>query len=1171
MDCSGKMKRRLNWLKAAMLYLCMIFLVLLPTGVYADAVLAGSGTLEDPFLLKDAEDLLLLAERVNNDGMTFEGQYIALANDIDLTGIEFVPIGVYGGGHYFEGTLDGNGFAIRNITIDIPGENNGLFGALGGTVVNLEVEGGSIKGSCCGVISSHAANFDALILNCLVRNVAVKGYRAGGIVDNFDGSVVNCVSDGCELTSNEVGCISSYNIGGNSYGNYYTLVGMTAGAKEIEIPGCELISEEKVDVQQLAETLNTNYRRHTIYDENKPYGICNEWEAADDGTLDISDRKQSDVFLADVSKLAGSGTAQDPYQINTVEDLVIFRDAVNSGKDFYRQYVRQTADLDLSGELWMPIGMCWHEKYFYGIYDGAGHTVANIQTPPIGQNGFFGNLGGTVVNFGIESGIIEGVCCGAITSHGCSDEARIINCYNKASVSGYRAGGIADNFSGQIIGCWSDCEIAGVETGGIASFSAEKISYCKSSFSTITPKDTFTGDVEHCEAGLDFSVEALRGIAEQLYDDIEEVWRSSGISLDVYPMVVKDESLGFSSNVYSPNFGTWVQKNLSLAIALLVLIVLYLCMVFKLGPKCIYRDKDRWLKRFGMILAPVLLFFYMFFIHSPSEFFLVNNSEFGFVFGDFAWRYIIFAVAASLVISGLLSLIRGKALDSIACGVLGLDLAMYIQVNFLNSSLGLLDGTEKAMETMPIFINLLSWFVIIQLPFVMFCILKKYRRQIVMGMCALLCFMQLTSLSVTLLSSHESAFERNNSQYFMNSRDQFTVSANKNIIVLVLDTYNNTYASEFMAANPDVAQCLKDFTYYSNADCHYEGSVYSINYLASGTEWDLSVTIDEWCQTAWDNERNNAFYSRLKEQGYVANFYTDQILLLPDDAIQDAMGKIDNLVEAECDYEVNDKVMLDLFLNASMYRHAPLLFKSELAFMAEDYSEAYRIFKRMDGTWLDDTVELDMKTENADFYQKLLSEGLKTDDSNNYYILQHLEGIHPPYKLSAECTVVEEATLQETERGCWRYVEEYLNQLKELGVYDEATIIITADHGTHADLYNSQPMFFIKTPNETHDMYEVTSAPISFTDMMPTVMQMAGGEYSDLGSTIFEFSDGEQRERTFFIRRTDMELPEAPKWNSPAMSYYNCLYKFVYVGDLEDLRAIGINTPTEKVPIVEGL
>jgi len=1133
---------------------------------FADSVSAagkfeGSGEADDPFLINTKEDLLLLADNVNNEGLTYEGCYFEITNDIDLQGVDFTPIGIYGSGDYFYGILDGNGYTIKNLTINIPSDNNGLFGMLGGTVVNLKIDGGSITGACCGIIASHATDSSALIVNCKTSNITVNATRAGGIADNFIGSIKNCVSENCELNGTKnVGGIVSHASDGSFFSNYYSFSTKTAGA-EIVASDCEVISE--LDTQSVADTLNKNYRIATIYPADD-FGICNLWTVDSSDNLDISTTKQRDEFTAKLSELSGDGSSSKPYIISNVEELVIFRDAVNSGIDFYGQYVRQTEDIDLSGEVWTPISKYSGGKYFYGTYDGAGHVITELNTVSDGSNGFFGKLGGTVLNLGIESGTIQGSCCGGITSHSVGSSAMIVNCFNKATVNGTtRAGGIADNFSGSIIGCWSDCELNSKTIGGISSYSAATISYCWTSAKVVVPEDTMTGEVVESYSGVSFSGDNLQSIAENLSKTMSEVKTTSGVSEKLYTFKVGENGLAFSGKTYRVGVGTWI-KNHHLRFAfLLALLIVYACLVLKIGPKKFYEDDRKWWKRFVLVLAPVFLLFYMFFVHSPIEFFLVNNSEFDFVLGDFVWKYIGITIIGTLVISGLLSFIKGKACDTVACAVLGFDLCLYIQLNFMNGSLGLLDGTTKAQDITGNYVNAVLWVIIFLVPFVMLFVLKEYRRKIIIFLCAALCVMQITSITVLTLESPSSAFKRETSEYYLTSNDQFTVSANENIIILVIDTYCNTYINEFFETYPETKSIVKDFTYYNNTDCHYEGSVFSINYIASGTEWNMSVPIDEWCSTAWDNDRNNNFYSRLAEKDYIFNIYTNEIKKLSVEAKADSMGKIHNMVEIESDYIINDKIMLDLFVNASLYRFAPRILKSNLEFTAGDYDGAYKVINKSNSNI---NTQMSGYADNEEFYKDLLSKGLSTDDEHNYYILQHLKGVHGPYQTNEQCETVEEATLLETERGCWLYIEEYINQLKELGVYDDATIIITADHGEHHGYYNAQPIFFIKTPGETHDQYVETNAPISFMDIMPTIAYLIGEEYSDLGTTIFEHVEDEQRERTLYVRKYDESLPDVPKRDSPTNSILNCFYKYVYTGDLEDLRALGENGPTEKVP-----
>lgn len=87
----------------------------------------------------------------------------------------------------------------------------------------------------------------------------------------------------------------------------------------------------------------------------------------------------------------GSGTAEKPWLISTVDDLKTLAETVNSGKavnfdaesdntgNYHGYYFKQTANLDLSGiQNWDPIGYSLDEgRYFAGQYDGDGYTIAN--------------------------------------------------------------------------------------------------------------------------------------------------------------------------------------------------------------------------------------------------------------------------------------------------------------------------------------------------------------------------------------------------------------------------------------------------------------------------------------------------------------------------------------------------------------------------------------------------------------------------------------------------------------------------------------------------------------------------------------------------------------------------------------------------------------------------
>lgn len=172
----------------------------------AEWTFTGAGTAVNPYRIESVTDLLLLNVKVNLEGESFEGEYFAQTADLDLAEVyNFVPIGIYNSGRYFYGVYDGGGHIIENLVVNTvdrtptgitASNNNGFFGMLGGIVRNLGFESGVVRGANCGSISSHAApdsSRSALILNCYSKVRVYGTDRSGGIVDNFNGSIENCI------------------------------------------------------------------------------------------------------------------------------------------------------------------------------------------------------------------------------------------------------------------------------------------------------------------------------------------------------------------------------------------------------------------------------------------------------------------------------------------------------------------------------------------------------------------------------------------------------------------------------------------------------------------------------------------------------------------------------------------------------------------------------------------------------------------------------------------------------------------------------------------------------------------------------------------------------------------------------------------------------------------
>ena len=181
-------------------------------------IVQGDGSTAKPYLISSVDDLDLIRK---NSTKVFK-----LLNDIDLSGVSnFQTIS------NFSGTLDGNGFAIKNLTfnnqssfintlssrgvvknlnfenISITNRNSshtGIFGTVSGQLENIAIKSGKISnqssnngqylgtGALAGVLSSGGA-----IKDCYSSANVTQGINVGGLIGlNQNGTIQDCYVNG---------------------------------------------------------------------------------------------------------------------------------------------------------------------------------------------------------------------------------------------------------------------------------------------------------------------------------------------------------------------------------------------------------------------------------------------------------------------------------------------------------------------------------------------------------------------------------------------------------------------------------------------------------------------------------------------------------------------------------------------------------------------------------------------------------------------------------------------------------------------------------------------------------------------------------------------------------------------------------------------------------------
>ncbi|WP_367568541.1 hypothetical protein [Lacrimispora sp.] len=180
----------------------------------------GEGTEERPYVIKNREQLMGLSELAAM-GMVvpeaqgehyagdYSGCYFSLGANIDLQGVDWIPIGFYRDSsesageipYPFGGYFNGNGYTIKSLKLtSFAGYDNvGLFGAVTDAQIHdvtIIPDSSEIRGKDrVGVVAGYAE--DSQIQNVTVKNAYIRSTGiAGGIAGEISGTVIeNAICD----------------------------------------------------------------------------------------------------------------------------------------------------------------------------------------------------------------------------------------------------------------------------------------------------------------------------------------------------------------------------------------------------------------------------------------------------------------------------------------------------------------------------------------------------------------------------------------------------------------------------------------------------------------------------------------------------------------------------------------------------------------------------------------------------------------------------------------------------------------------------------------------------------------------------------------------------------------------------------------------------------------
>ena len=380
--------------------------------------------------------------------------------------------------------------------------------------------------------------------------------------------------------------------------------------------------------------------------------------------------------------------------------------------------------------------------------------------------------------------------------------------------------------------------------------------------------------------------------------------------------------------------------------------------------------------------------------------------------------------------------------------------------------------------------------------------------------------------------------------YQLSGEDQFTFSTGENIIFITLDQFNPLIFEEQLELDPSLAEIFRDFLYFDNMSSCYSFTFPSLMYLGTHVYFDTSVPTKEAVYNAWHSDTAQNFYDELHRRDYQVNLFMEANYAAL--GAENMLGKADNVVEAG--KLVVTPQFFEFVLDMSLYRYMPVMLKNDFCVSTGGIVDisAYRGVTKL--------------RINYDFRSSLEKEGLRLTDEHNVFNWYHMQGAHFPYVVDYDGYLCAEADTGREEQlhGYLAALGAFFEELKEIGVYDDAAIIISADHG-YFECF--QAVCLVKLPGETREAMEVSSAPVAQEDIMPTILSAAGADYSAYGTTVFDWNENDRRDRCTRVWGYMREYPDVEwignldQWDAEANGFerYNVFGVFIYDGDRDTI------------------
>ena len=529
----------------------------------------------------------------------------------------------------------------------------------------------------------------------------------------------------------------------------------------------------------------------------------------------------------------------------------------------------------------------------------------------------------------------------------------------------------------------------------------------------------------------------------------------------------------------------------------------------------LWKDDRSYGKRLLLSGAVMLAFCFTFIFFGPLELVAFSGGSLVFTYHDVIWPLLGLMLLVLAVCTPVLALLRGRLFNYALCLIISTVLSGYLQALLLNGQLGLLTGDSISWTDHAggMLLDLLVWaLVLAAFLFVMYLYRKLWKR-LVAGVSLVLVIVQLVPTVAILCGAYEQTQTDSISGYHLSDEGFYEFSSGDNVFVFVLDRLDYDYIEKALAKDPDLLDGLDGFTSYTNAISGYARTRPALIHMLTGAdELTYQLPASQYYTDAW-TYGDRDLLGDLQDAGYSIEMYSNIRNLFSDPEL--ALEYVDNVSNGYGGMDTG--TTLKKLMQLSAYRYAPTALKPFFWADTNYYNEGIYEADAYSAYQFDDAAyALGFTSSTA-------------ERSGKTFKLYHFYGSHAPYSMNADGTASEEPTTVEAQTiGSFVNLLKLFDRMKELGIYENATIIITGDHG--AAVSDTKPLqkatrvgLFYKPAGSAGTPLVESSAPVTTAQVAATVVKAAGADYSAYGRALDEVGEDEVITRFYYKTVCDPE------------------------------------------------